>query len=258
MACIDVPKEEASRFGIVGVDDHDKVQSFIEKPDNPPEIPDEPGRCFINMGVYAFNAETLRNILLEMDSKNIKSHDFGKDIIPYMIKSGLQIQAYRFEDENKKVKPYWKDIGTIDSYYESSMDLISITPEFNFYDFSWPMRTYQYQYPPAKTVTHGGERVGRTLNSLICDGCIVSGGLVERSILGPGVKVNSFSYVSDSIIMNNCNIGRHARIRRAIIDKNVSVPEGYEIGFNLENDRKKFTVTESGIVVIAKNAVLPV
>jgi len=258
MACIDVPKEEASRFGIVGVDEHDKVQSFIEKPDNPPEIPDEPGRCFINMGVYVFNADPLRNIMMEMQSKNIKSHDFGKDIIPYMLKSGLHIQAYRFEDENKKVKPYWKDIGTIDSYYEASMDLISITPEFNFYDFSWPMRTYQYQYPPAKTVTHGGERVGRTLNSLICDGCIVSGGLVERTILGPGVKVNSFSYVSDSIIMNNCNIGRHARIRRAIIDKNVNIPEGYEIGFNLENDRKKFTVSEGGIVVIAKNSVLPV
>ena len=136
------------------------------------------------------------------------------------------------------------------------MDLISISPEFNFYDLSWPMRTYQYQYPPAKTVSHEGERVGRTLNSLICDGTIVSGGLVERSLIGPNVKVNSFSYITDSIIMNSCNIGRHARIRRAIIDKNVTVPEGYEIGFDLEGDKKKFTVTDSGIVVIGKNQVL--
>ena len=182
---------------------------------------------------------------------------FGNDIIPYMIKSKREVVAYKFFDENRKSKPYWKDIGTIDSYFASSMDLISVTPEFNFYDQNWPMRTYQYQFPPAKTVSHEGERVGRTLNSLICDGSIVSGGLVERSLLGPNVRVNSFSYVTDSIIMNNCNIGRHARICRAIIDKNVNVPEGYEIGFDLENDKKKFTVTESGIVVIGKDQVLP-
>ena len=258
MACIDVPKDEASRFGIVGVDDNYKVMSFIEKPTNPPEIPGKPGHSFINMGIYVFNAELLRDVLHEMETKKMRSHDFGKDVIPYMVKSKMNVLAYGFYDENRKLKPYWKDIGTIDSYYEASMDLISVTPEFNFYDLNWPMRTYQFQFPPAKTVSHEGERVGRTLNSLICDGSIVSGGLVERSLLGPNVRVNSFSYVTDSIIMNNCNIGRHARIRRAIIDKNVIVPEGYEIGFDLESDKKKFTATESGIVVIAKNQVLPV
>ncbi len=258
MACIEVPKDEAPRFGVVGVDEKYRVNSFIEKPSHPPEIPDKPGYSFVNMGIYVFNASTLRDVFREMDANKIKSHDFGKDIIPYMLKSSMNIQAYKFFDENKKVKPYWKDIGTIESYYEASMDLISVTPEFNFYDLSWPMRTHQLQFPPAKTVSHEGERVGRTLNSLICDGSIVSGGLVERSLLGPNVKVNSFSYVTDSIIMNNCNVGRHARIRRAIIDKNVVVPEGYEIGFDLENDKKKFTVTDSGIVVIAKNQVLPV
>ncbi|PJA98236.1 MAG: glucose-1-phosphate adenylyltransferase, partial [Ignavibacteriales bacterium CG_4_9_14_3_um_filter_30_11] len=144
----------------------------------------------------------------------------------------------------------------IDSYFAANMDLISINPEFNLYDSEWPLRTYQYQYPPAKTVSHEGERVGRTLNSLVCDGTIVSGGLVERSLLGPNVRVNSYSYITDSIIFNNCRIGRHARIRRAIIDKNVTVPEGYEIGFDLEGDRKKYMVTESGIVVINKNMVL--
>jgi glucose-1-phosphate adenylyltransferase len=256
MACIEVPKEEANRFGIVEVDNKYSITSFIEKPENPPEIPGKPGTCFVNMGIYVFNAKSLIDVFAELETQKVKGHDFGKDILPYMVKTKRHICAYPFQDENKKIKPYWKDIGTIDSYYEASMDLISVTPEFNFYDHEWPMRTYQYQAPPAKTVSHEGERVGRTLNSLICDGTIVSGGLVERSLLGPNVKVNSYSYVTDSIIMNNCNIGRHARIRRTIIDKNVIVPEGYEIGFDLESDKKKFTVTESGIVVIRKNQIL--
>ena len=256
ISCIQVPKDGANRFGIVGVDNKYRVKSFIEKPKDPPELPDSPGNSFVNMGIYVFNADVLRDVLTEMESQKLNAVDFGHDIIPYMVKNKLNVTAYKFEDENKKTEPYWRDIGTIDSYYEASMDLISVSPEFNFYDFAWPMRTYQFQYPPAKTVSHEGERVGRTLNSLICDGTIVSGGLVERSLIGPNVKVNSFSYVTDSIIMNSCNIGRHARIRRAIIDKNVTVPEGYEIGFDLEGDKKKFTVTDSGIVVIGKNQVL--
>jgi glucose-1-phosphate adenylyltransferase len=256
ISCMNAPRDEASRFGIVSVDSEYNVQSFIEKPADPPEIPDNPGFSFVNMGIYVFNAQVLRDIFAEMDAKKLKSHDFGKDVIPYMVKTGRNVKAYSFQDENKKQQAYWKDIGTIESYFDASMDLISVNPEFNMYDYNWPMRTYQYQFPPAKTVSHEGERVGRSLNSLICDGCIISGGLVERSLLGPNVKVNSFSYITDSIIMNNCNIGRHARIRRAIIDKNVVIPEGYEIGFDLEGDKKKFTVTESGIVVIPKNHVL--
>ncbi|PJA99371.1 MAG: glucose-1-phosphate adenylyltransferase [Ignavibacteria bacterium CG_4_9_14_3_um_filter_36_18] len=257
IACIEVPKEEAHRFGIVGIDDKYNVTSFVEKPEKPPVIPDMPNYSFVNMGIYVFNAAKLQEIFKEMDIRKIKANDFGKDVIPFMVDSGISIKAYKFFDENKKESPYWKDIGTIDSYFDASMNLISVTPDFNFYDFNWPMRAYQHQFPPAKTVSHEGERVGRCLNSLICDGSIVSGGLVERSLLGPGVKVNSFAYVTDSIIMDRCKIGRHARIRRAIIDKNVTVPEGYEIGFDLEGDKKKFTVTESGIVVIYKNQILP-
>ncbi len=257
ISSIEVPKNEASRFGIVGVDDKYNVTSFIEKPANPPQIPNKPGLSFVNMGIYIFNASVLREVLQEMEAKKIKNHDFGQHVIPYMIESKFKVIAYTFLDENKKNQPYWKDIGTLDSYYAANMDLISVIPDFNLYDPDWPLRTYQYQYPPAKTVSHEGERVGRTLNSLVCDGTIVSGGLVERSLLGSNVKVNSYSYITDSIIMNNVTIGRHARIRRAIIDKNVIIPEGYEIGFDLEGDKKKFTVTESGIVVIAKNTVLP-
>lgn len=253
ISCIDVPIDEASRFGIVSAKDDYKVDGFIEKPTSPPIIPNKPGFSFVNMGIYVFNAGLLKDVLSEMDSKKIKNDDFGQDVIPYMVKNNMNVFAYQFVDENKKSKPYWKDIGTIDSYFEASMDLISITPEFNLYDFDWPLRTYQYQFPPAKTVSHEGERIGRNLNSLFCDGTIVSGGLVERSIIGSNVRVNSYAYITDAIIMNNCNIARKARIRRAIIDKNVNVPEGYEIGFDPTEDKKKFTVTETGIVVIPKN-----
>jgi glucose-1-phosphate adenylyltransferase len=257
IACIEVPQSEADRFGIVEVDEEYRVKSFIEKPENPSEIPDKPGHSFVNMGIYVFNANVLREVITEMEEKNLKPNDFGKDVIPYMVKNNRPVYAYKFDDENKKEIPYWRDIGTLDGYFTASMDLISISPEFNLYDSNWPIRTHQYQFPPAKTLSHEGERVGRSINSLICDGSIISGGLVERSILGPNVKINSFAYVTDSIIMYNCNIGRHARIRRAIIDKNVTIPEGYEIGFDPESDKKKFTVTESGIVVIGKNAILP-
>ncbi|PIW69503.1 MAG: glucose-1-phosphate adenylyltransferase, partial [Ignavibacteriales bacterium CG12_big_fil_rev_8_21_14_0_65_30_8] len=140
--------------------------------------------------------------------------------------------------------------------FAANMDLISINPEFNLYDSEWPIRTYQYQFPPGKTVWYEGKRVGETLNSLICDGTIVSGGHVERSLISPNVKINSYSEIKDSIIMNNCKIGRHTKIKNAIIDKNVIIPENYEIGYNLEEDKKKFTVTESGLVIIAKNQVL--
>jgi glucose-1-phosphate adenylyltransferase len=255
LSCMPVPTEEADRFGIVETDENSKVRNFIEKPDNPPEIPGNPGYSYVNMGIYVFNAKLLREVMIEMESKNLPNNDFGQDVIPYMIQQGLNVVAYPFVDENKKNKPYWKDIGTIESYYEASMDLINVVPEFNLYDMEWPLRTYQYQFPPAKTVSHWGERIGRTLNSLICDGTIVSGGLIERSIIGANVRVNSYSYVTDSMIMNNCNIGRNVKIRRAIIDKNVHIPPGTEIGFDLEKDKQRFTVTESGIVVIPKNYV---
>ncbi|MCC6549967.1 MAG: glucose-1-phosphate adenylyltransferase [Ignavibacteriaceae bacterium] len=255
LASINVPVDEASRFGIVGIDANNKVGSFLEKPEKPPEDPNNPGQSLVNMGIYIFNTTALRDVLNDMVSKKIKNHDFGQDVIPYMIKNGMDVYAYNFVDENKKTKPYWKDIGTIESYYDATMDLISVVPEFNLYDYDWPIRTYQNQYPPAKTVSHEGDRIGRTLNSMLCDGTVVSGGLVERSIVGANVRVNSYSYITDSIIMNSCNIGRRVKIRRAIIDKNVVIPEGTEIGFDPVEDRKKFTVSESGIVVIPKNYV---
>jgi glucose-1-phosphate adenylyltransferase len=256
IATIKYDADQSRRFGVLATDESNQVVDFQEKPRVPIEIPGEPGFCYVNMGIYLFNSETLIKVLEEDDKNPNSSHDFGKDVIPAMINQKRKIFAWHFVDENKSAKPYWRDIGTIDSYYAASMDLISVTPEFNIYDRDWPIRTFQAQNPPMKTISHEGERVGRALNSLVCDGTIISGGLVERSILGHGVRINSYSYVTDSIIMDNVVVGRHSRIRRAIIDKNVRVPENYEIGFDPDKDREKFTVSDTGIVVIPKNAVL--
>ena len=253
IASIEVEKSLANRFGILEINKNYKVKSFIEKPEKPPVIPDKPDYSFANMGVYVFNVSILKDVINSMEKEKVPNLDFGKDVIPYMIKKGFSIFAYRFEDENKKEVPYWIDVGTIDSYYAASMDLISVNPLFNLYDSSWPLRTKQQQFPPVKTVSHEGERVGRAFNSLITDGTIISGGLVERSILGFNVRVNSYAYITDSIIFDNCHIGRHAKIRRAIIDKDVTIPEGFEVGFDIETDKKRFTVSDTGIVIIPKN-----
>lgn len=254
IATIKFDKDQAQRFGVMVTDENKNIIDFQEKPRVPIEIPNEPGLCYVNMGIYIFNRDALHDILQQDDNNPNSSHDFGKDVIPAMIAQSRKVKAWEFVDENKgSNKPYWRDIGTIDSYYAASMDLISVTPEFNIYDKEWPIRTYQAQNPPMKTVSHEGERVGRALNSLVCDGTIISGGLVERCIIGHGVRVNSYTYITDSILMDNVVVGRHAKIRRAIIDKNVEIPERYEIGFDLEGDKRKFTVTETGIVVIQKN-----
>ncbi len=253
ISSIYVKTEEANRFGVLEIDADYRVKSFIEKPTKPPEAPDNPGFSFVNMGIYIFNASTLLRVLKKMEEEKINHTDFGKNVIPFMLKNKNDVYSYRFVDENRKHEPYWVDVGTMESYYQASMDLISVTPQFNLYDTHWPIRTKQIQLPPVKTLSHEGERVGRAHNSLVTDGSIISGGYVERSIIGPNVRVNSYSHIQDSIIMDNCDIGRHAKIRRAIIDKNVTIPEGEKIGYNNEHDKKRFTVTESGIVVVPKN-----
>ncbi|MGK9367800.1 glucose-1-phosphate adenylyltransferase [Melioribacter sp. Ez-97] len=253
LSAINIPKDQASRFGVIQISEDYTIQSFIEKPKDPPAIPNIPDQSFVNMGIYVFSVKALKEAMYKMEEEKVPSLDFGKHVIPYMLKNNYNLKAYRFIDENKKPEPYWVDVGTIESYYAASMDLISVNPHFNLYDTHWPLRTEQRQFPPAKTVSHEGERVGRAINSLITDGTIISGGLVERSILGFNVRVNSYTYITDSIIMDNCNIGRYSRIRRAIIDKNVHVPEGTEIGFDPEEDKKRFKVSETGIVIIPKN-----
>ena len=253
VAAIETPRTSATSFGIVEVDSDGRIVGFEEKPEDPKPLPGRPDIAFASMGIYLFNTKTLLEYL-KSDALHDTAHDFGRNIIPQMMKT-TRVCAYNFKDENKKEAKYWRDVGTIDAYWEANMDLVSVDPLLNLYDKTWPIRTYQAQNPPAKFVfaqENKGGRLGIALDSIVSHGSIVSGGRVQNSVLSPNVRVNSYSEVYDSILMENVDIGRHSRIRRAIIDKDVVIPAETEIGYNLERDRKRYHVTDSGIVVIAK------
>ncbi len=255
VSVVEVDKEKAPQFGIVECSSTCQVTGFQEKPAKPKTIPGHPGKVFASMGIYVFNRKALEQELQEDARKAHSTHDFGKDIIPQMVKKGMKVCAYNFIDENKKQAKYWRDIGTIDAYYEANMDLVQVDPVFNLYDKHWPIRTYQEQFPPAKTVFAGDEvtgRVGLMLDSLVSGGCIISGGRVQRSILSPNVRINSYCNVGESSLMEGVNVGRYAKITRAIIDKDVNIPPGMVIGYDAAEDRKRFPVSDSGIVVVAK------
>ena len=252
VATVSLPVKEAARqFGVIEVDRDWRIVGFEEKPERPKESPHSPGYCNSSMGIYIFNTQLLIPTLLA-DSEDPKSrHDFGKDILPRII-SRHRVFAYDFVDENSKTNLYWRDVGTVDAYYEANMDLVSVSPVFNLYDGQWPLRTWQHQYPPAKFVFADPDRMGVAVDSIVAGGSIISGGRVTRSVLGNDVRVNSYCDVSDTIIYNHVNIGRHSKIRRAIIDRHVSLPEHTEIGYDEEEDRRKYHVTESGIVVVVR------
>lgn len=254
VAALEVPLKEAGSFGIIQVDNESRIIGFQEKPRDPTPVPHNPEVAFASMGIYIFNTREIVK-RLEEDAKNPKSsHDFGKDVIPAMVNTG-KVFAYNFQDENKKEAKYWRDVGTIDAYWEANIDLASVEPLFNLYDPDWPVRTYQGQFPPAKFVfaqMQKGGRLGVALDSVVSGGCIISGGRVQNSVLSANVRVNSYAEVTDSVVMEYVNVGRHCKIRRAIIDKGVDIPAGTMIGYDLDEDRKKYTVTESGIVVVAK------
>lgn len=248
---IEFDHSEASRFGIVQLDAQDRIVGWEEKPANPKPSPHNPDKCHVSMGIYVFNRDLLIEALLS-DSEDANSgHDFGRDIVPKLLGQGHRLYAYNFIDENQKDAKYWRDIGTIEAYYEANMDLVSVSPVFNLYDHHWPIRTYQRQYPPAKFVfAQEGRRMGIALDSIVSMGSIISGGRVVNSVISPDVRVNSYTEVENSIIFSHVNIGRYSRIRRAIIDRHIHIPEHTEIGYNLEEDRKKYHVTEGGIVVV--------
>jgi glucose-1-phosphate adenylyltransferase len=250
LATIEVPVNEGPRFGIVAVDEHDRVTGFEEKPARPTTVPGSSEVALASMGIYIFRADVLVRALEHDAPRADSQHDFGRNIIPSLIHSA-PVFSYRFYDENKKASKYWRDIGTLDAYFDASMDLCQVNPEFNLYDPEWPLRTYQPQAPPAKFVfAEDGRRCGQALDSVISSGCIVSGSRVSGSILCPNVRVHSFCDIEQSILMPNVRVGRHARLRRTIIDRDVLIPRGAVIGFDREEDRRRHAVTDGGIVVV--------
>jgi glucose-1-phosphate adenylyltransferase len=252
LAAIEIPIQEASRFGVLSVDEQDRVTGFVEKSKDAPSIPGLPDLALGSMGIYVFNTGVLLHALEADAASEPSSHDFGKDIIPALL-AEQPTYAYRFYDENKKASKYWRDIGTLDAFYDANMDLCGVDPEFNLYDPEWPMRTYQPQAPPAKFVfAEQGRRAGEALDSIISPGCIISGSRIVGSVLCPNVRVHSYGLIEQSLLMPGVRVGRHARIRRAIIDRDVLIPRGAVIGYNVEEDRKRHTVTETGVVVVTE------
>lgn len=250
IGAIEVGRSEASRFGVMEVDPEWRIRGWEEKPANPRPSASNPDKSVVSMGIYCFNVDFLMRVLIADAEDPSSSHDFGRDIVPRLTEKH-RVFAYNFVDENKKEATYWRDIGTLEAYYEANMDLVAVTPVFNLYDKLWPIRTYQRQYPPAKFVfAEEGRRMGIAVDSTVSMGSIISGGRVTHSIIAADVRINSYSDVENSILFAHVNIGRYSRIRRAIIDRHIHIPEHTEIGFNLEEDRKKYHVTETGIVVV--------
>ena len=261
ISAIPIPISEAHEFGIIEVDDNWKLINFVEKPQyKPKSIPGKPDMCLASMGNYIFN----KNILIDSLEKDVKidssHHDFGKDVIPMLLKEGKKIYIYNFAENtfpgiSEREKGYWRDVGSIDAYWQANMDLLDYDPELNLYSQEWPLRTFNYNYPPAKFIWEEGERVGMATNSMVSEGCIVSGAGLSRCVLSPKVKVNSYSQVSESILMENVEVGRYSKIKRAIIDKNVIIPPNTKIGYNREDDeRRGFHVSANGITVVPKGA----
>ncbi len=253
LATILVDPSEVSRFGVVAVDREGRIVGFQEKPQlTDIRSPYNPRMVSASMGVYLFNTDVLIPVLLKDAEDPESSHDFGHDILPKMMED-YRVYSYNFVDENKKEALYWRDVGTLEAYYEANMDLVAVSPVFNLYDKEWPIRTHQRQYPPAKFVFAEPGRMGLALDSVVSAGCIISGGAVRNCVISPDVRVNSYAEVDSSILFTHVNVGRHCRIRRAILDRDVSIPEGTVIGFDPQADRQRYFVTDSGITVVTRD-----
>jgi glucose-1-phosphate adenylyltransferase len=254
VAGVEIERSAASAFGVIGCDDDYQITSWEEKPADPKHVPGNEAVSFVSMGVYVFNTEALVKSVIE-DAKDPNSdHDFGKNIVPRMMNT-RRVFVYRFHDATDERSNYWRDIGTIDAYWEANMDLASPMPQCNLYDRRWPIRTYQEQVPPAKTVlgddsTQGNTVTGMVKDSILSGGCIISGGTVSRSVLSPNVRVEASSEIDESVILDRVIVGRRARLRRVIVDRKVVVPEGFTVGFDREEDLKRFTISPGGVIIV--------
>jgi len=249
IGCVEVPVAEASAFGVMDVDEENHIHRFLEKPEQPPTLPDNPQLSLCSMGIYVFNKEFLIERLLEDADNTQSSHDFGKDVIPGLI-DNYQAFAYSFRDPVSGSKGYWRDVGTVDAYWEANMELIGITPELNLYDMDWPIWTYQEQLPPAKFVFDEDGRRGEAIDSMVSGGCIISGATVRHSLLFSSVNVESYSLVEDSLILPEVDIGQHCVIRHTIIEKGCVIPDGTKIGVDPQEDAKKYYITQKGVVLV--------
>jgi len=256
VAGIRVPIEEASDFGVIEADEHGTIISFQEKPENPKSVPGDPSSAFVSMGNYVFETKALREVVATDAEDDDSKHDMGGNIIPALVAQG-EARVYDFKDnvipgQHDRERGYWRDVGTLDAYYQANMDTIAVDPIFSYYNRRWPILTHRPPFPPAKFVFDLDDRRGAAYESIVGAGVVVSGGVARRSILSSNVRVHSYASVEDSLLLQGVNIGRGAVIRRAIIDKNVVVPDGVHIGVDEQADRERFTVTESGLVVIGK------
>ncbi|WP_341675798.1 glucose-1-phosphate adenylyltransferase [Niveibacterium sp. SC-1] len=252
IGCIEVPIKEASAFGVMAIKEDGRVMAFSEKPKDPAPVPGNPDVALASMGIYVFNARFLYEQLVRDSGDRKSSHDFGKDIIPHCVKR-YRVYSHRFNDScvgPTDREPYWRDVGTIDAFWEANMELTKVTPELNMYDEEWPIWTWQEQLPPAKFVFDWDDRRGMAVDSMVAGGCIISGATVRRSMLFSRVQIHSHAIVEDSVVLPDVDIGRDAVIRRAVLDKRCSIPEGMQIGVDLEEDRKRFHVSENGVVLV--------
>lgn len=252
VACLEIPLPEARAFGVMSVNDAWQVTGFAEKPSDPVPIPGQPEKALISMGIYVFNAAFLYEQLFRDHQTSESSHDFGKDLIPYLVPR-YRVFAHRFMNSCVNMAsgiPYWRDVGTIDAYWEANFDLTTVTPQLNLYDSDWPIWTYQEQFPPAKFVFDDDDRRGQALDSLVAGGCIISGATIRRSLLFTNVKVRSYSTVEDSVILPDVEIGRNTRLRRVVVEKECKLPDGLTAGYDPASDRNRFYVTEKGITLI--------
>lgn len=250
VGCIEVPREQASAFGVMAMDSSTRVIDFVEKPENPPATPENENLSLVSMGIYIFNTSFLiEQLIRDADTKS-SSHDFGKDLIPHAVHQKYNVYAYPFRDEETKKPVFWRDVGTVDAYYDANIELIAVTPELNMYDRKWPIWTYQEQLPPAKFVFNDDDCRGMAVDSMVSGGCIISGATINHSLLFSNVVVEQFSLVEDSVVMPDVHIGKNCRIKNTIIDKSCIIGDNMIIGYDLDADSKKYYVSPMGRIVV--------